>query len=171
MTQYRNVHNCSTHHHPFLQATTLRRICLIRLVDSGTQKRVKALWRNLECILIRKSVPLRRSQTPRWKSIEQWTRQTRRCIAWWKKLHLSLRQSLKSQNSIASETSEFTLRCTRAKPTPRSSGKWVLKPHKARYVLTGFEENVKDSTTMRASVRMLLCQATDLRNEGYSVHS
>ena len=37
------------------------------------------------------------------------------------------------------------------------SGKWVLKPHKARYVLRGFEEDVKDedvfaSTTMTASV-------------------
>ena len=48
--------------------------------------------------------------------------------------------------------------------------------HKARNVLRGFEEDVKDedvfaSTTMTASVRMLLSQATDLRNEGYSVHS
>ena len=52
------------------------------------------------------------------------------------------------------------------------SGKWVLKPHKARYVVRGFEEDVKDeegfaSTTMTASVRMLLSQATDFRNEGY----
>ena len=56
------------------------------------------------------------------------------------------------------------------------SGKWVLKPHKARYVLRGFEEHVKDedvfvNTTMTASVRMLLSPAIDLRNEGYSVHS
>ena len=41
------------------------------------------------------------------------------------------------------------------------SGKGVLKPHKARYVLKGFEEDVKDedvfaSTTTTASVRMLL---------------
>ena len=41
------------------------------------------------------------------------------------------------------------------------SGKWVLKPHKARYVLGVFEEDVEDedvfaSTTMTASVRMLL---------------
>ena len=55
------------------------------------------------------------------------------------------------------------------------SGKWVLKPHKARYVLRGLED-VKDevvfaSTTMTSSVRMLLSQATDLRNEGYSVQS
>ena len=54
------------------------------------------------------------------------------------------------------------------------SGKWVLKPHKARYVLRDFEEDVKDedvfvSTTMTASVRMLLLQATDLRNEGDTV--
>ena len=54
------------------------------------------------------------------------------------------------------------------------SGKWVLKPHRARYVLTGFEEDGKDedvfaSTTMTASVRMLFSQATDLRNEGYTV--
>ena len=53
-------------------------------------------------------------------------------------------------------------------------GKWVLKPFKARYVLRGFEEDVKDedvsaSTTMTASVRMLLSQATDFRNEGYTV--
>ena len=53
-------------------------------------------------------------------------------------------------------------------------GKWVLKPHKARYVLRGFEEVVKDedvfaSTTMTASVRMLLSQATDLRGEGHTV--
>ena len=53
-------------------------------------------------------------------------------------------------------------------------GKWVLKPHKARYVLRGFEEDAKDedvfdSTTMTASVRMLLSQATDLRNEGCTV--
>ena len=51
------------------------------------------------------------------------------------------------------------------------SGKWVLKPHTVRYVL---EEDVKDghvfaSTTMTASVRMLLTQATDLGNEGYTV--
>ena len=57
------------------------------------------------------------------------------------------------------------------------SGKWALKPYKARNVLRGFEEDVKDedvfaSTTMTASVRMLFSQATDLRNEGYtSVHS
>ena len=50
-----------------------------------------------------------------------------------------------------------TLRCVRAKPTPR-----------------GFEEDVKDedvfaSATMTASMRMLLSQALDLRNEGYTV--
>ena len=54
------------------------------------------------------------------------------------------------------------------------SGRWVLKTHKARYVLRGFEEDVKDedvfaSTTMTASVRTLLSEATDLRNEGYTV--
>ena len=54
------------------------------------------------------------------------------------------------------------------------SGKWVLKPRKARFVLSGFEEDVKDedvfaSTNMTASVRMLLSQATDLRNEDYTL--
>ena len=54
------------------------------------------------------------------------------------------------------------------------SGNWVLKPHKARYVLRGFEEDVKDedvfaSTTIEASVRKPLSQATDLRNEWYTV--
>ena len=51
------------------------------------------------------------------------------------------------------------------------SGKWELKPHKARYVLRGFEEDVKDedvfaSTTMTASVRLLHSQAKDIRNDG-----
>ena len=46
----------------------------------------------------------------------------------------------------------------------------MLKPQEARYVLRGFEEDVKDedvfaSTTMTASVRLLLSQAIDLRNE------
>ena len=50
------------------------------------------------------------------------------------------------------------------------SGKWVLKPNKARYVLRGFEEDVKDedvfaSTTSTASVSMLLSHATDLKSE------
>ena len=50
----------------------------------------------------------------------------------------------------------------------------MLETHKARFVLRGFEEDVKDedvfaSTTMTASVRMLLPQATDLRNEDYTV--
>ena len=54
------------------------------------------------------------------------------------------------------------------------SGKWVLKPHNARYVRRGFAEDVKDktifaSTTVTASVRMPLSRATDLRNEGYTV--
>ena len=54
------------------------------------------------------------------------------------------------------------------------SGWWVLKPHKARYLLRGFEKDVKDedvfaSTTMTASVRLLFSQATDLRNERYTV--
>ena len=54
------------------------------------------------------------------------------------------------------------------------SSKWALKPNKARYVLRGFEEDVKDEdifarTTMTAPVRMLLSQATYLRNEGYAV--
>ena len=50
----------------------------------------------------------------------------------------------------------------------------MLETHKARCVLRSFEEDVKDEdvfagTTMTASVRMLLPQATDLRNEGYTV--
>ena len=54
------------------------------------------------------------------------------------------------------------------------SGNWVLKPNKARCVLRGFEEDVKDpdvvaSTTKSASSRMVLSQGTDLRSEGYTV--
>ena len=49
-----------------------------------------------------------------------------------------------------------------------------MKPQEARYVLRGFEEDVKDedvfaSTTMTTSVRMLLSQAIDLRNEGNTI--
>ena len=91
-----------------------------------------------------------------------------------KTLHRLL-EEIPLQNSTASETSESTLRCTRANPTPRlSAANCVLKPHEARYVLRGFEEDVKDedvfaSTTMTASVRKQLSQATDLRNEWYTV--
>ena len=54
------------------------------------------------------------------------------------------------------------------------SGKWVLTPRKARYVLRGFGEDVKDedvfaSTTVTASVRMLLSHAKDFRSEGHTV--
>ena len=50
------------------------------------------------------------------------------------------------------------------------SGKWVLKPHKARYVPRGCEEDAKDedvfaSTTMTASVRMLLSQAKESKTK------
>ena len=40
------------------------------------------------------------------------------------------------------------------------SGNWVLKPHMARCVLRGFEQEVKE---------LQLSQATDLRSEGYTV--
>ena len=74
----------------------------------------------------------------------------------------------KPQNSIASKTSESTLGYTRAKPTPRISAASECSDH------TSFEEDVKDedvfaSTTMTASVKMLLSQATDLRNDGYTL--
>ena len=54
------------------------------------------------------------------------------------------------------------------------SGKWVLKPNKALYVLRSFEEDAKDedvfaSTTMTASERLVLSQATDLRCEENAV--
>ena len=49
------------------------------------------------------------------------------------------------------------------------SGKWVLKPHKARYVLRGTKTSSFASTTMTASVRMVLSQATDLISEVYAV--
>ena len=113
--------NFLTHHHRVLQVTRMRRIGMIHPVKSRSLRREEALQRNLEWMLMWKSVPLRRSQTPSWNSIEHWTRQTGRYIACWKKCHLSLRQSPKQPNSSASETSESTLRCTRTKPTPRSS--------------------------------------------------
>ena len=73
-----------------------------------------------------------------------------------KKFNLSMRQSTIPQNSGASKTV-----CTEVFENEANgkviSGKWVLKPHKARYVLRGFEEDVKDedvfaSTKMTASV-------------------
>ena len=59
------------------------------------------------------------------------------------------------------------------------SGKWVPKrlgdvTSNARYVLRGFEEEVKTedvfaSTTLTASVRLLLSFAMDRKSEGYTV--
>ena len=104
------------------------------------------------------------------------TRQTtRRCIACWKKFNLSLGQSPKPQNSTTSETSESTLRCTRTKPTPRlppASGCWNHTMYDMCWEASRKTWRTKDvfaSTTMTASVRMLLSQATDLRSEGYTV--
>ena len=56
------------------------------------------------------------------------------------------------------------------------SGRWVLKPHKARCVLRGFEKDVKDedvfaSTTMTASVQMLLSPATDLKDKSCTAYA
>ena len=53
------------------------------------------------------------------------------------------------------------------------SGKWVLKPQKARYVLRAFEEDVKDedvfaSTTMTASV---LSNDRPQKRRSHSIHS
>ena len=51
------------------------------------------------------------------------------------------------------------------------SGKWVLKPHKARSRAERDLDVFFASTTMTASVRMVLSQATDLISEVYvSVH-
>ena len=122
-------------------------------------------------MLIWKSLLLRRSKTPSWKSIEHWTRQTRRYIACWKKIHLSLSTKVAELNSIRDKRVYTDVCEADAKII---SGNWVLKPHKVRYVLRGFEEDVKDedvfaSTSVTSSVRMLLSQATDFRNEGYTV--
>ena len=46
---------------------------MIHLVKSMTLRRVTTLFRNLEWMLIWKSVPLRRSLRSSWKSIEHWT--------------------------------------------------------------------------------------------------
>ena len=50
----------------------------------------------------------------------------------------------------------------------------MLKPHNARHVLGSFEEDVKDedvfaNTTMTASEKKLLSQATEFRNKRYTV--
>ena len=122
-------------------------------------------------MLLWKSVSLRRSQTPSWTSIEHWTQQTRRCIACWKKFHLSPRQSPKPQNSTASEDKRVHVEVHESEADGKTiRGKWVMKPHKAKYVLRSFEEDVEGegvfaSTSMAASVRMLLSQATDLRKD------
>ena len=99
--------------------------------------------------------------------VDRTIQRTRRCVVCWKKFHLSLRLSPMPQYATVymyeSEADAKTI-----------SGNWVLKPHKARYVLRGFEEDVEDedvfaSTTMTAPVWMLLSQATDFRNEVYTV--
>ena len=119
-------------------------------------------------------MPLRRSQTPSLvdRALDKANKTLHRLL---EEIPLESEAVTRTAGLTASETSESTLRCTRTKPTPEIiSGKWVLKPHMARYVLRDFEEDVKDedvfaSTTVTASVRMLLSQATDLRNEGYTV--
>ena len=62
------------------------------------------------------------------------------------------------------------------KPTPRLLAGIETTQGTICAEMRGFEEDVKDedvfaNTTMTASLRMLLSQATDLRNEEYSVHS
>ena len=115
---------------------------------------------------------------PSWESIEHSALQSRLSIAHWKKQHnhqfeseavtkVAELQSIKdegvSTEAYESDNNEKVI-----------SGKWVLKPNKARYVLRGFEEDVRDedvfaSTTLTASVRVLLCHATDLRSECHTV--
>ena len=95
-----------------------------------------------------------------------------------KTLH-RLREEIPLESEAATNAAELnSIRDSESIPSEADaniiSGKCVLKPHKARYVLRSFEEDVKDedgfaSTTMTASVRLLLSQATDLRNEGYTV--
>ena len=87
-----------------------------------------------------------------------------------KTLHRLL-EEIQLESEAVTKTAEYTLSEADAMII---SGRRGLKPHRARYVLRGFEEDVKDedafaSTTMTASVRMLLSQATDLRNEKYTV--
>ena len=105
-----------------------------------------------------KSATSKFSRVPSWKSIEHLTLQTRLSIAHRKKHY---KPPVESENA----TNEKVI-----------SGKWVLKPRKARYVLRDFEEDVKDedvfaSTIMTVSVRMLLSVATVLRSEGRTVFS
>ena len=112
-----------------------------------------------------KAVSLRRSQTPSWKLIEHWTLQTRHYIACWRTFHSSLRQSPKAAelNSIRDKRVYTDVYESEA-DAKIISGKWELKPHKARYVLRGFEEDVKDedvfaSTARTAAVRMFTLQS------------
>ena len=148
---------------------------MIHLVESGTLRRVEALRRNLEWMLTWKSVPLRRSEDAKLE--------VDRALDWAKKTLHRLVAEIPLESEAVTKAAELSsIRGERVYTEVYESevdakiisGKWVLKPHRARYVLRGFEEDVKDedvfaSTTMTASVRMPLSQATDFRNEGYTV--
>ena len=57
------------------------------------------------------------------------------------KFHLSLRQTPKPQNSTASKTRRVHTEVYESETDAKiHRGKWVVKTHKARYVLRGFEE-------------------------------
>ena len=117
-------------------------------------------------------MPLRRSQTPSWKLIDHW-----------KKDKQDVAHRLLEEIPLQSEavTKAAELNSSRDKrgytevyesETDANiiSGKWVLKRHKARYVLRGFEEDVKDEDDFaNISEDATFSQATDIRTEGYTV--
>ena len=148
---------------------------MIHLVKPKTLKRVRALWKNLVWMLIWKSVPF--------EALTHAMLEVDRALDTANKTFHRLLEEIPLQSEAVTKARDlnstrdnrvYTEKHESEADAKIISGKWVLKPHKPRYVLKGFEEDVKDedvvaSTTMTTSVRMLLSQATDLRNDGYTV--
>ena len=176
--QWQSVQNCPNHHHPVPEATRLNRNCVVHPVRLLTQTWVRVQGRKSESMLIWKSAPSKFSRVPSWKSIEHLTLQTRLSIAH-RKTHYKPpvepeAVSMAAELQSIKDKRFYTEVCENDTNEKVISGKWVLKSRKARYVLRGFEEDVKDqdvfaSTIMTASVRMLLSLATVLRSEGRTV--
>ena len=90
--------------------------------------------------------------------VDRTTQRTRRCVVCWKKFHLSLRLSPMPQYATVymyeSEADAKTI-----------GGNWVLKPHKARYVLRGFEEDVEDEDVFASTTRQHQCGCYSLKQQ------
>ena len=122
---------------------------MFHLVEWWTLRSVKVSCRNLAWMLTWRSVPLRRSQTPSWKSIEHWTQQTKTLHRLLKAIPFESEAVTKATELNIKDKRVFTEMYESEADARIISGKWVLKPQKARYVLRAFEEDVKGEDVFR----------------------